>query len=363
VFDQASDAMDMKHATHVRIDSISQFVEVIDVRTPAEFALDHIPGAVNYPVLSNEERVIVGTMYKQESAFAAKKLGATLIARNIANHLEESLVQKPKNWKPLIYCWRGGKRSGAMGHILRQIGWDAKVLQGGYKAYRNMVLEELKILPRQYNYRVITGRTGSAKSQILEALKGLGHQVLDLEMLANHKGSVLGGHIVTPQPSQKFFETSILAQIKQFDPQYPVLIEAESKKIGSLQVPDALLEKIRDSACIRIAPSFAARVAFLQRDYAYMVQAPDHLLEKLNHLKTLVGNHQLHEWQQMIEQQEWARLVASLLEKHYDKLYEQSQERNYIQYQVAPEFQTQDLSETGIQALATKIQEFLIYSK
>ena len=171
----------MKSNSITNIADYPSFDEIIDVRTPAEFLIDHIPGAVNFPVLSNEERVIVGTKYKQESPFEAKKLGATLIARNIASHIELEFSMRPKNWRPLIYCWRGGKRSGAMGHILRQIGWDAQVLQGGYKAYRSHVVQELQTLPSQFRFCVITGRTGSAKSRILESLSAQGCQVLHLE--------------------------------------------------------------------------------------------------------------------------------------------------------------------------------------
>jgi tRNA 2-selenouridine synthase len=337
------------------IENISEFDEIIDVRTPDEFALDHLPGAVNYPVLRNEERIIVGTMYKQVSAFEAKKLGATLIARNIANHIEHTFSSRPKNWKPLIYCWRGGKRSGSMGHILRQIGWDARVLHGGYKSYRASVLEDLKTRPSAFKFVVITGRTGSAKSRVLETLAQLGNQVLDLEGLANHKGSVLGGNLESPQPSQKYFETCINQVLKGLSIDEPVFIEAESRKVGSLQVPDTLLEKIRSSPCIRINASISARVAFLQRDYAYMISNPDKLFEKLTHLKSLVGLAQLNEWQNMISNHQWPQLVESLLEKHYDRLYEQSQERNYSLYQDAPEIHTDDLLESGILQIATRI--------
>jgi tRNA 2-selenouridine synthase len=346
----------MKSNSTSLITDLHQFDEVIDVRTPAEYALDHVPGAVNFPVLSNEERVIVGTKHKQESPFEAKKLGATLIARNIAAHIENAFANRPKNWKPMIYCWRGGKRSGAMGHILRQIGWDAHILQGGYKSYRSWVLEQLKELPQQFHYQVITGRTGSAKSMILEALQNLDCQVLDLEKYANHKGSVLGGHPETGQPGQKLFESQIVEQLKTFSQERPVFIEAESRKVGVLQVPDSLLEKIRSSSCIRIKASMSARIEFLKRDYVYMIQNPALLTEKLSHLRSLLGQEQLDQWQKNIQEQDWDTLVQSLLELHYDRLYERSQERNFAAYQQAPEVATDDLSELGIKAIALDIQ-------
>jgi tRNA 2-selenouridine synthase len=346
----------MKSNSTSLITDLHQFDEIIDVRTPAEYALDHVPGAVNFPVLSNEERVIVGTKHKQESPFEAKKLGATLIARNIASHIENEFANRPKNWKPMIYCWRGGKRSGAMGHILRQIGWDAHVLQGGYKSYRSWVLEQLKEMPQQFHYQVITGRTGSAKSIILEALQNLGCQVLDLEKYANHKGSVLGGHPETEQPGQKLFESQIVEQLKTFTQVRPIFIEAESRKVGVLQVPDGLLEKIRSSSCIRINASMSARVKFLKRDYVYMMNDPELLTQKLSHLKSLLGQEQLDQWQKNIQEQDWDTLVQSLLELHYDRLYERSQERNFAAYQQAPEITTDDLSEARIKAIASEIQ-------
>ena len=241
----------MKSSITADILERSSFDEIIDVRTPAEYAEDHIPGAINCPVLSNEERVIVGTMYKQASPFDAKKVGAALIAKKIASYIETEFKDKSKNWNPLIYCWRGGKRSGSMTHILRQIGWNAQILDGGYKSYRKEVVTKLNTLPQQFNYMVITGQTGSAKSRVLEKLNQLGAQVLDLEQLAIHKGSVLGNIPNIPQPSQKMFETKLTQALEKFDANKIVFVEAESRKIGSLHVPAVLLETMRKSLASR----------------------------------------------------------------------------------------------------------------
>ena len=259
----------MKSSLAADISDRHQFDMVIDVRTPDEFAEDHIPGAVNYPVLSNEERILVGTMYKQESPFEAKKIGAALIAKRIAHYIENDFIDKPKNWNPLIYCWRGGKRSGSMTHILRQIGWNAQILDGGYKSYRRQVVSQLNNLPKKFNYVVITGQTGSAKSRILEQLSVLGAQVLDLEAIAVHKGSVLGNIPNSPQPSQKKFETQLVEALEGFDASKVVFVEAESRKIGTLHVPDLLLEQMRSSPCIKINATIDARVDYLIHDYAY----------------------------------------------------------------------------------------------
>ncbi len=167
--------------------ALDQFDAIIDVRSPAEFALDHIPGAINCPVLDDAERVTVGTLYKQVNAFEAKKVGAALVAKNIGRHIEEHFIQMPKEWKPLIYCWRGGNRSGSLSLVLARIGWPAIQLDGGYKAFRAHINEALLETP-QFDFRVICGTTGSGKSRLLEVLDSIGAQVLDLEQLAAHRG-------------------------------------------------------------------------------------------------------------------------------------------------------------------------------
>ena len=191
----------------------SAYDSVIDTRSPAEFAEDHIPGAISAPVLDNDERAQVGTLYKQVSQFDAKKLGAALLAKNVASHVETLFKSKTKEWRPLVYCWRGGKRSGAMAHVLREIGWDAATLRGGYKAYRRWVVDRLSILPESFRFTVIHGPTGSGKSRLLGALKAAGAQVLDLEDLAAHRGSVLGNLPDRQQPSQKMFESRLLHEL------------------------------------------------------------------------------------------------------------------------------------------------------
>lgn len=344
----------MKSSGITKAHQITEFTDIIDVRTPAEFAEDHIPGAINFPVLSNEERVQVGTLYHQ-SPFEGKKLGAALIAKNIAAHIQEHFIHQPKEWKPLIYCWRGGKRSGSMTHILRQIGWNASILDGGYKAYRRNVVKELTDLSPQFQYLVVTGQTGSGKSKVLEALAEQGAQVLDLESIANHKGSVLGNIPNSPQPTQKNFESQLLSVLKNLNPEQVVFVEAESRKIGSLHVPDTLLEKMRASPCLKIEASLSARVKFLQKDYAYFLEDPEELKKTIDFLKELHGKETLQHWKELIDQKNWATLVEQLLEKHYDALYRRSQNSNYVNYDQAPNYYTADLSAKGIQMLATEI--------
>lgn len=297
-----------------------KFDHIIDVRTPAEFALDHIPGAINCPVLTNEERIVVGTIYKQQSAFEANKIGAAMIARRIAEHIENSFAKYPKDWKPLIYCWRGGGRSGAMAHILNKIGWQAHILQGGYKAYRRHVVAQLNELPAKFQWKVISGPTGSGKSRLLEEIAKQGGQVLDLEGLANHKGSVLG---ITEQaqPSQKWFETQILACLAPFDRNKPVYVESESRKVGRLHLPDELLKHMRSSPCIEIEADLDERIAFLKQDYEIYLRDPELLMKQLSFIKEIVGSQVLEYWRGLIRDQNWDTFISEILQKHYDPLY------------------------------------------
>lgn len=338
-----------------KVSQLGDFDVIIDARSPAEYAEDHVPGAISCPVLSDEERARVGTLYKQVSPFEAKKIGAALVARNIARHIEERFLDKPREWRPLVYCWRGGKRSGAFQHILREIGWDAHRLDGGYKEWRRQIVAELAELPASFSFRVISGATGSAKSRVLEALAAHGAQMLHLEELAAHKGSVLGNLPHESQPSQKAFESRLHAALSALDAGRPVFAEAESRRIGAVQVPDALIAAIRAAPCVRIEAALAARVEFLLRDYAYFLEDPRWLAEKLGHLRGLQSNETLAHWLELVEAGDFRTLVAELLEKHYDPLYQRSQTKNYRDYGSADSFSTDDLSPAGITALARRI--------
>ena len=342
-----------------RIEDYRLFDEIIDVRTPAEFADDHIPGALNCPVLNNAQRIEVGTLYKQHSPFDAKKIGAAYVAENIAHHLRHTFHERPKTWKPLIVCWRGGQRSGSMTLILRRVGWDALQLQGGYKDFRKQVVDRLAELPRRFCFNVICGATGSGKSRLLQALAQHHEQALDLEELACHKGSVLGVLPDSPQPSQKMFETRLLFALLQFDPARPVYAEAESRKIGAIQMPDALLETLRIGACINIEASFAARVEFLLRDYDYFLNAPDWLDSRLDVLSHLHSRETLKRWHALVSQGHWRELVSELLEHHYDPLYHRSQNRNFTRFSASQCVATDDLSPATIEALAYRIARAL----
>jgi tRNA 2-selenouridine synthase len=310
--------------------NFSDFDAIIDARTPSEFAEDHVPGAISAPVLYDVERAEVGTLYKQVSAFEAKKVGGALVAKNVARHVENLWKDNGKDWKPLVYCWRGGKRSGAMAHILREIGWDAQTLPGGYKAYRRWVVQELEKKPETLDFIVIHGPTGSGKSRLLAALRAAGAPVLDLEGLAAHRGSVLGGLPGRPQPSQKMFESLLLKEISTLDPARPVFVEGESKKIGQLQVPEALIARMRGSPCVRLETDTETRVTLLLQEYEFFLRNQDSLYEQLDCLASLHGREKVAEWKSLAGQGAWREFVARLLAEHYDAAYRRSSHRNFV---------------------------------
>ena len=159
----------------------ARFDAVLDARSESEFADDHLPGALSAPVLNDAERAEVGTLYKQVSPFGARRRGAALVARNIGAFIERELAGKPREWAPLVYCWRGGERSAALTHVLNRVGWRALQLEGGYRAFRRHVVEQLAVLPPQLRFSVVCGKTGSGKSRLLQHLAAQGLQVLDLE--------------------------------------------------------------------------------------------------------------------------------------------------------------------------------------
>lgn len=307
------------------VDQLAAFDALIDVRSPAEFAQDHIPGALNFPVLDDAQRAQVGRIYQQVSPFAARRLGAALVARNIAQHLETGFQNYPKHWKPLVYCWRGGQRSGAMVIVLSQIGWAARQLQGGYKAFRQTVIADLGQLPARLRFVVLHGPTGSGKTALLEALTGAGGQVLNLEAMARHRGSVLGA--TSPmgdadlQPGQRAFETQIWQALRQCDPQRPIYVESESRRIGKLSIPTALFERLIASPCLRIVAPLDARVAHLLERYGDIYANPQWLHKRLEFFVAQHGRRNVEQWQQLVDAGRWGELAKAIVCAHYDPAY------------------------------------------
>jgi len=337
------------------VESIGQFDDRIDVRSPAEFAEDRVPGAVNLPVLDDAERARVGTLYVQVSAFEARKLGAAIASRNIARMLETYAVDKPREWRPLVYCWRGGQRSRSVAHVLAEVGWRAVQLEGGYRAWRRHVRAQLQNLPQRYDYRVVCGLTGSGKSRLLRALGHAGAQILDLEAIAKHRGSLLGDLPGDPQPSQKWFESQLFATLQSLDPARPVFVESESKRIGTVQLPDALLDRMREAPCVRVRTPLELRVALLKSEYAHFLADPGALARTLAPLKDLVGRRTLAHWDELSRGGAHDELVAELLRSHYDPLYIRSIDRNFPRHSSAVEACVRGLRDEDFATLAQSI--------
>lgn len=350
--------MSMKYPEVLGFDAVLAqlhgFDTIIDARSPAEYALDHIPGAINCPVLDDEERIRVGTLYKQAGAFEAKKVGAPIVAHNIARHIDQLFADKPREWRALVYCWRGGNRSGAMAHILARVGWPVVQLEGGYKAYRAHVSAALEH-PPALDLRVICGTTGSGKSRLLETLESIGAQVLDLERLAAHRGSVLGHLPGEAQPTQKMFETLVWDKLRRFDPGKPVFVESESKKVGNLRVPGVLMERMRASPCVAVNLSRPNRVRLLMQDYEHFCAEPSTLNAQLDHLVQLHGRATIDAWHALADGGRMPELVDQLLVQHYDPAYLRSIERNFVRYPQARVLELQDITPAHFFAAAREL--------
>ncbi len=315
------------HDAAARLDT---FGSVVDARSPAEYADDHLPGAVNWPVLDNDERKAVGTEYKQISPFDARKRGAAMVVRRIAEHIDAHVMDKPREWQPLVYCWRGGQRSSTLAWFLSQIGFRTHVIDGGYKAFRTLVIEQLEAWPTGMRFVVVAGRTGSGKTRLLQALATQGAQVLDLEALARHRGSILGGLPGEPQPGQKAFETAVWDALRHVDRTRVVFVESESRKIGARQVPEALLSTMRGQGrCVVVDMPDDARVALLLEEYAFFVRDAEGFCRHLDALVELQGREVVTQWQAMARAGQWADAYRDLMLRHYDPLYNRSIRRNF----------------------------------
>ena len=334
---------------------LNSFDAIIDARSEDEFALDHLPTALNWPTLNNAERHAIGTLYAQVNPFEARKRGAALAARNIAAHIEREVIDKPKDWRPLTYCWRGGQRSGALSLILSQIGFRVSLIEGGYKAFRAALLQDIGHLVQGLQLQVICGPTGSGKTRLLQALSSQGAQVLDLEHLANHRSSVLGAIPGLEQPSQKHFDTQIWDCLRRFDPNQPVFIESESKKVGNVSVPDVLVQAMRQSPCLNLQLADPERVALLLEDYDYLVRDVAYFCDRLSVLTALKGRAVVEGWQTQARAGAFAPVVHDLLVKHYDPAYLESMQRNFINFKDSINIAPSDRSATAMAKLAGEI--------
>ncbi len=327
------------------------FDEIIDARSPSEFAVDHLPGAINLPVLSDAERARVGTVYVQDEPFKARKLGAALVARNAAHHLETTLADRPGGWRPLVYCWRGGQRSNAFASILSQIGWRADVVEGGYRSYRRLVVGLLHDTPLPHPIHLIEGGTGTAKTRLLHHIAQAGGQIIDLEGMAAHRGSLFGP-LDDPQPSQKMFETRIAAALSGMYPAKPVFVEAESSKVGGLLVPPRLWKAMCAAPYCEITAPLAARAAHTVATYPDIVKDPARLDAVLGQLVRYHGHKQVDHWRALAAARDWSGLAGDLIAKHYDPAYKRIRGD-------APALSVHDLADLSDATLAATAQAIL----
>ncbi len=331
------------------------FDTIIDVRSPAEFAEDHVPGAINLPVLSNEERAHVGTVYTQVDPFQARKIGAALVSRNAARHLEGPLADKDGAWRPLVYCWRGGQRSGSFAIILKQVGWRAETVAGGYKSYRRLVVSETYDTPLRHRFVLLDGNTGTAKTDFLKTLAARGHQVLDLEGLARHRGSLFGA-MAEPQPSQKAFDSAIAWTLSGFDPARPVIAEAESSKIGDRLVPPSVWAAMGEAPRVRLSAPLEERARYLVRAYRDLIEQPDTLRTVIENLKQAHGSETVARWLAQVDEGAYEDLAHGLMTVHYDPRYAKWRQRNGTRML---DLRLERLDEEGIDLGAAKIERAL----
>ncbi len=329
------------------------FDSVIDVRSPAEYAEDHVPGAINAPVLDNQERARVGTIYKQQSPFLARKIGAALVFRNAANHIEQRLMNHSGGWRPLVYCWRGGQRSGSFTWMLQQIGWRAESVQGGYQTYRRLVNRYLYADALPHRLIALDGYTGTAKTELLGLLRARGVQVIDLEGLAAHRGSLLGD-MPEPQPGQKAFETRLAVALTGLDPARPVVVEAESSKIGARILPPSLWQAMKAAPRIEIAAPIEARARYLARAYEDILSDAEMLRRKLRPLKAHRGGDVVDGWFSLIEAGDRVGLTRALMEQHYDPSYAKS--RKAVGAPVVARIEAPGLEPADLNDLAARIE-------
>ena len=342
--------IDIQDLNYLNYDSI------IDVRSPKEFDDDHIPGAVNLPALSDLERGEVGSIYKNTSPFEARKLGGALISENVAKHLKKVLSRNTENWKPLIYCWRGGQRSKAFATILSEVGWNVSVVTGGYKAYRKKVYWSLYKEIFQQKVYLLAGNTGTGKTQILKLLRDKGANILDLEGLANHRGSVFGS-LDDLQPSQKFFESKLFKQIQNFDWTKPIILESESNKIGKISLPSALWKKMKTADRIVLSGPVKERSKYLVKEYLLLIKDQKRFLNKLASLKQIQGQEKIIYWSNLFKEKNYTKLAEELITHHYDPRYNISSDKNG--YQTIKRIELDKFEPSDLNAAVGKIKSFL----
>lgn len=332
----------------------TRYKMVIDARSEREYMHDHLPGALNLPVVHDDEYAEVGTQHRTDP-HRAYGIGVTYALQNMASQLPLVLDTAQPDDRILVYCFRGGKRSRLWADALRTVGFRVDVLPGGWKAYRRWVVASLSAYPTAFSYRVLAGPTGCGKTRLLHALAQLGAQVLDLEELACHRGSLIGHMPGRQQPSQKAFDSALLASLRGFDPSRPIWVEAESKKIGAVQLPATLIECMHSSPCFRLEAPMDERVRLWMDDYSHLAADPHRLMQLLAPLKPLRGAQTLDRWRALAEAGDAAALFERLMVDHYDPAYLTSTKRDYRAYSSATPIPLRSLACEDLRDLAQRL--------
>ncbi len=293
----------------------AETLPVVDVRSPGEFLQGHIPGAVNIPLFSDEERAEVGTTYKQVSQEDALLLGLELVGPKMADFVRQAKALAPEK-EVLVHCWRGGMRSGSFGWLLETAGMKVGTLVGGYKAFRDEVFSGFEV---PQNIVILGGKTGSGKTEILQQLRELGEQVIDLEGLAHHKGSSYGAIGQLPQPSTEHFENCIYAQWRQLDPTRRVWVEDESRTVGRCLIPEKIWEQMQAAPLVLVDMDKAVRIERLVREYAWF--DTNLLYEATNRIQKRLGGQHHKAAIAALDQKDFAT-VADITLTYYDKAYQ-----------------------------------------
>jgi tRNA 2-selenouridine synthase len=336
------------------VQNFNEYSIIIDARSPKEFARDHLPGAINLPVVDNDEYAEVGTTHKTNK-HRAYLIGVAYSLRNMADSIEGVISTLPVNSPILVYCFRGGKRSRLWGDTLRTIGYQAKVLPGGWKNYRRWIVSCLDSVPAAFNYHVLAGPTGCGKTRLLHALEAQGEQVIDLEAIAEHRGSLIGSIPGTSQPTQMTFDTRLIDYMRQLDPTRPVWVEAESKKIGNIQLPTALITKMHASPFVKLHAAMPERVKLWHEDYGHFEADPKAFMAKLEPLRPLLGHAEIDAWHELANAKQFSELFERIMVKHYDPAYNRSSGRNYGTYANALDFTLAGLNPAALELAATDL--------
>lgn len=300
---------------------------LIDVRSPGEYDLGTIPGAINIPIFTDKERHIVGTTYKEKSVEKAKKLGVEFVSKKLPVIYDKISKLNEEYENLLFFCSRGGYRSNSIVYFLASLGINVLKLESGYKGYRNHIVEELPRIVEEIKFVVLYGNTGTGKTEILKHLKSHGMNVLDLEGAANHRGSTLGSVGLGEQSTQKMFESYIYKALSERKGNL-VFVEGESRRIGKDVIPKYLFKKMKEGVHINIKSPLDYRIETILK--AYVHGTNNELIDSLDYLRKRLGNKKIDFYIKLIKENKHEKVIEELMVNYYDPMYENNT-RNIVE--------------------------------